>query len=107
MADKPEVKIRFLKPTMYPDDGHQYWNGERCEARKVLVTVADSPEFPQYWAREFVGQKRKAVEVTYGGETFYLDDENGDGWGKVTIGRGSPWCGHKSLSASSVEARRG
>lgn len=51
------------------------WNGEPCEARRVRVIVADAPEFPQYWARRFVGQERAAVEVLYGGQTFYIDDE--------------------------------
>lgn len=28
-----------------------WWNGERCSARTVTVTVADDPQFPQYWAK--------------------------------------------------------
>jgi hypothetical protein len=52
-----------------------FWNGEPCEARQVRVVVADRPKTPRYWARPFVGQERAAVEVTYGGSTFYLDDE--------------------------------
>ena len=99
-----------------------YWNGERCSARKVTVIVADDGSFPAYWARDLVGQRRDAVEVTYGGETFYLDDAEavvpamppeyakalgvpsephvrgaGSGWEKVTIGRGSPSYGHAEL----------
>lgn len=52
-----------------------YWNGERAKARKVTVTVADDPGFPMYWARPLVGQRRDAVEVTYNGRKFYIDDE--------------------------------
>jgi hypothetical protein len=90
-----------------------YWNGEPCEARQVTVVVADSGAFPFYWAREYVGQRRDAVEVVYADSTFYLDDDEhddrpkGDGWWKVTEGHGSPRCGHRSLQIEpgTVEAR--
>lgn len=95
-----------------------FWNGEPTPARKVTLVVADS-EAPRYWARSFVGTRRDAVEIEYGGETFYIDDGEipargmsdtrsaGAGWGKVTIGRGSPRYGHGSLSPvpGTVEAR--
>lgn len=82
------------------------WNGEPCAALRVTATVADSGIFPQYWAREFVGTRRKAVRVEYGGNTFYLDDEDGSGWNKVTHG-GSPNWGHRDLivDPGSVEPR--
>lgn len=76
-----------------------YWNGEPCEARRVVVTVADDERFPLYWAREFVGQRRRAVEVRYGEHVFYLDDEEpARGWDKVTLGHGSPRFGHRELT---------
>ncbi len=80
-----------------------YWNGEPCHARKVTLVVADAPSFPIYWARDHVGTTRRATEVTYGGQVFYLDDEDaggsGDepGWRKVTLGRGSPRYMHRNL----------
>lgn len=85
-------------------DGEQtYWNGETTPARRVRVTIADH-SYPAYWARELVGQERDAVEVTYNGEVFYLDDEahehgttDGAGWRKVTTGHGSPRYGHREL----------
>lgn len=108
-----------------------FWNGDPCEARKVTVEVADDVVFPLYWARPFVGTRRKAVEVTYDGSTFYLDDDAmadpasaeakrlygvevpgrpaGQGWNKVTVGRGSSGRGHRELVAApgSVEPRDG
>lgn len=98
-----------------------WWNGEPCEARVVRVIVADA-EFPNYWARELVGQEREAVEVRYGGEVFFLDNEAwpardvdvsgqtihfaareaGDGWRKVTVGRGSPGLGHANLAVEVI-----
>jgi len=88
-----------------------FWNGEPCEARKVTGVVVDDGRFPQYWARLFVGTERRATEVTYGGNTFYLDDEDwqgsGDepGWRKVTAGRGSPQYMHRSLQLEGVTPR--
>jgi hypothetical protein len=78
------------------------WNGEPAEARRVSVVVADDGRFPAYWARELVGTVRAAVEVTYDGRTFYLDDEDGSGWAKVTVGQGSPRWGHRSLEVERV-----
>ncbi len=82
------------------------WNGEPCAARRITAIVANNDAFPMYWARPFVGMRRKAVEVEYGGDTFYLDDEDASGWNKVTHG-GSPWLTHSSLTVEpgSVEPR--
>lgn len=109
-----------------PERAETFWNGEPCEARKVRVIVADNPTARLYWARGFVGQERDAVEVTYAGQTFYLDDEAfeetrpedldfyqrtgfppgkyeaGSGWDKVTDGRGSPQWGHSNLEIACV-----
>lgn len=81
------------------------WNGEPCAARQITAIVADAA-FPLYWARPFVGRRRNIVEVTYGGETFYLDDEAGEGWHKVTHG-GSPWHSHSNITIEpgSIQAR--
>lgn len=75
---------------------HTQWNGEPCTATRVMAVVADSGRFPEYWARDLVGTGRKAVRVEYGGRTFYLDDEDGSGWHKVTHG-GGPGSAHRSL----------
>lgn len=83
-----------------------YWNGERCAARRVTVVVADDGRFPGYWARELVGTERPAVEVTYNGHIFYIDDENDEGWLKVTKGFGGPRYPHGSLAVSHVSALR-
>lgn len=74
-----------------------YWNGEPCPAKKVRVVVGPSPK-TTWWCAELVGTERNAVRVDYGGQPpFYIDDEEGDGWAKVTRGRGGPECGHKGL----------
>lgn len=72
------------------------WNGEPCQARRITAVVADSTDFPMYWARHLVGTRRNVVEVAYSGETSYLDDEDGSGWHKVTNG-GSPRWAHNNI----------
>jgi hypothetical protein len=86
-----------------------YWNGERAQAARVRLRVADAPAFPGYWAREHVGTIRRAVRVVYGGRRFYLDDEDGSGWRKVTTGHGSPGWPSRSLFGTEVQhaAERG
>ena len=106
-----------------------FWNGEPCQARRVHVIVADAPEFSGYWARPLVGEERSAVEVVYGGQTFYLDNEadeasaesrvvtlpggrevkiesvagyDGWAWDKVTKGQGSPGLGHRTLTIERI-----
>jgi hypothetical protein len=77
-----------------------YWNGELTPARRVRVRVGTSPVVT-WWCANLEGTVRKAVEVRYGGRTFYLDDEDGSGWHKVTAGYGSPNVGHSGLPDSS------
>lgn len=79
-----------------------YWNGEPTPARIVRVIVGPSP-IKTWWCAELEGQEREAVEVAYpGSPPFYLDNENGSGWAKVTQGRGSPAWGHSSLPIQRV-----
>lgn len=95
----PAMKIQAYRLQRNP---RTYWSGQPCAAREVRVIVADAPEFPRYWAREFVGQEREAVEVQAHGEKFYLDNEDGRGWRKVTVGKGSPQWGHGTLRVAAV-----
>jgi hypothetical protein len=83
-------------------DVKTYWNGEPCKATKVVVKVGKSPR-DTWWCAKMEGHQRRAVRVDYGNERFYLDNEDGSGWRKVTDGKGSPQCGHKSLPDDSVE----
>jgi hypothetical protein len=78
-----------------------YWNFKPTPARIVRVIVGKSPR-PTWWCAAFEGQEREAVEVTYGGAKFYLDNEDGSGWEKVTDGRGGPNWSHSELPVSRV-----
>lgn len=95
-----------------------YWNGQETPARPVWVVVADTPDrFPLAWWKPYVGTRRAAVEVVYGDQVFYLDDEGlpdageggaaGMGWRKVTAGRGTFRYFHRNVYPveGSVEPR--
>lgn len=77
-----------------------FWNGESTPARVVRVIVGKAR--PGWWCSGLEGQERRAVEVRYGDQRFYLDNEDGSGWAKVTRGLGSPRYGHKSLPVARV-----
>jgi len=75
-----------------------YWNGEPtlCEQVKIIVGGAYKPT---YWYASLEGTKRKAIKVSYRDKApFYLDDEDGSGWLKVTEGRGMMTYPHASIS---------
>ena len=72
------------------------WNGEPCEAVKVRVIVGPSPR-PTWWCADIEGAEREAVRVTYCGQVFYIDNEDGSGWRKVTDGGGGPSWPHRSV----------
>lgn len=73
-----------------------YWNGDACEAKCVRVVVGLAPA-PTWWCAGMRGTERNAVRVKQGDDIFYLDNEDGSGWAKVTLGYGSPQWGHRSL----------
>jgi hypothetical protein len=78
------------------NDEQTFWNYEPTPCRKVRVIVGECP-VDTWWCAKIVGHEREAVEVSYGNNLFYLDNEHGEGWDKVTIGRGGPDYGHSSI----------
>ena len=82
-----------------------YWNGLPTEVERGTAEVADSPDFPAYWARVegIVGTRIPVVRVVldgvnYGGGTTYLDDREDRGYRKVMFGGGSPRYGHADVT---------
>ncbi len=82
-----------------------YWNGEPCAAERCEVIVGWSST-PTWWCADLEGTKRQAVRVHYAGNVFYLDNEDGSGWAKVTEGHGSPNVASRSLPNSSTRVER-
>lgn len=76
-----------------------FWNFEKTPAKRGTAVVADSPAFPRYWARELVGERIPVVLVEHqDGSRRYLDNRGGQGWDKVTQGRGGPGWPHGDLN---------
>ena len=79
-----------------------FWNGQPCEARRVRVIVGPCLK-STFWHNGLEGTEREAVEVVYAGQQpFYMDNEDGSGWRKVTVGRGGPGWYHASLPVDRV-----
>lgn len=102
MAEEAEEAEEDSSASAADEREPTFWQGRPCEARQVSVVVVDDSRYAGYWARDLIGQRRNAVEVTDGGRTFYLDDEpfagsSEPGWAKVTIGRGTDQYGHREL----------
>lgn len=91
-------------PPVQPRKVKTYWNGEPANCRRVVVRVG-TVERPTWWCAGMEGTEREAVEVNYCNQTFYLDNENGSAWLKVTKGGGGPEWGHKSLPDDSEVLR--
>ncbi len=75
-----------------------YWDGEDATFKGVTYEVTEAKEGELWWQNQFIGQRRQGLEITYGDQTWIIDNEHGDGFYKVTYGKGSPQCGHKSVS---------
>jgi hypothetical protein len=91
------------RATVKSDEPQAFWNGLPTQAARGTAVVADAPEFPMYWARDIVGQRIAVVwvnldGVNYGGGETYLDDRDGSGWRKVTVGHGGPQYGHSDVA---------
>jgi hypothetical protein len=82
-----------------------FWNGEPCLARRVLIRVGECP-FPQGWYKHLVGTEMRAVEITQDSETFYIADQDGNGWHKTFVEGGGPHWGHKSVTCAEVLRER-
>lgn len=85
------------------DAAGTFWNGMPTQAVRGSAVVAPSSEFPEYWAKELIGQRIEVVRVdldgvNYGGGVSYLENQDGEGWRKVTEGHGSPSYPHKDLA---------
>lgn len=54
-----------------------YWNGKLVKAVRCVVVLGqpDLQQSPLHWARDHVGEERRAVEVWSDGACFHIDDE--------------------------------
>lgn len=87
-----------------PCETKTYWNGEPCKARRVIAKVGIAAK-PTYWYAPLESQEIRAVEVEYNGQKFMISDVDGEGWHKVTVGKGSPHLGHSSFEGEVLTER--
>lgn len=73
------------------------WNYEPCQAWRGTVIVG-RVDVPTWWCAGMEGQRRKCVKVvSWDGEPFYVDDEDGRGTAKVYDRGGGPDSSHASI----------
>lgn len=99
----PEVKVAFSVGKRVFTHGRVIpgakWDGADVKATEMIVVVGDSGH-PNYWAKGFIGMRRRAVKCVRDKQIWYLDDEDGQGYVKVTLGQGSMGYGHRTLYVS-------
>jgi hypothetical protein len=84
-----------------PKPSETFWNNEPCDVRHVVVKVGKAEKL-SFWYAPLEGQNRLCLEVRQHGRSFLMDNEDGSAWHKVTVGRGTMWLGHKSISGEIV-----
>lgn len=103
----------ITKPREYPKQAEAAprWNGEPCEAAKGTVEVG-KVESPTWWCAGMEGTRRRCVRITYPAsprpdrhepQTFFIDDEDGQGTRKVWQEGGGPGSSHKGLPVDKPE----
>lgn len=74
-----------------------YWQGEEVNYEVIELIVEDDLEYPLFWARVFVGDKRQAVRVTTkDGYSWVMDNEYGEALLKIYSG-GWPDKSHATI----------
>lgn len=105
-ADTLQFYRKYLVAGARLSPGHvinsAQWNGKPCRARTVLIELADCPQYQNYWARAIVGQECNAVEVTVGDHVFYMDNQDGTGYAKITAGCGMWIFPHREVRPARI-----
>jgi hypothetical protein len=78
-----------------------YWNNEEVSISGVNYLVTQSGT-PLHWQNLHVGSTRQGIKIQYCGTSFVIDNENGDGYRKITKGRGSLQYSHKSVDNPNI-----
>lgn len=74
-----------------------FWNGEPATFTVVEYEVTKSEE-PLYWNNLNVGTRRQAIQIKQDEWIWLIDNQFGDGYYKVTAGKGMWTSAHKSIT---------
>ena len=77
------------------------WNNLPVAARVVNVVIGTAPK-ETWWTTGMEGKRRKVVEVSQADKQYYLDFEDGKCVWKLTMGRGAPALGYKTVPVERV-----
>jgi hypothetical protein len=74
-----------------------FWNGLPAEITPVTYEIGPHTiDAALWWSKRLEGKRRQGLKVEQDGNIFFIDNEYGDGYYKVTTGKGMPEYGHKS-----------
>lgn len=62
------------------------WNGEPCSIQHITVLLSEEQEQKTFWFSVFAGTERRVLKITQGGQSFIIDNEDGQGIDKVING---------------------
>lgn len=79
------------------------WNGQDCQATSGSVVVGKSPK-STWWCAELEGERVPCVRVKYGDRTFYISNENYQGFDKVFNHHGALNVPHASIPVDDLES---
>lgn len=103
-AEIAEHKLRFGQDPIAKsqETPNAFWNGAPTRATRGSAIVTDNGTFPEYWAKELVGERIPVVRVVLdgvnaGGGVMFLDDRDGTGWYKVTEAFGGSNYPHRNV----------
>ncbi len=75
-----------------------FWNGLPAEITPITYEIGPhNIDTALWWSKRLEGTRRQGLKIEQGEQSFIIDNEHGDGYYKVTIGKGSPTHGHKSV----------
>lgn len=74
-----------------------FWNGEPCKFYAIRYLIQEVLNSPYHWQNKYIGTYRQIIRVEYGEQFFYIDNEHGSGYYKLTEGEGSPQYPHNSI----------
>lgn len=74
-----------------------FWNGELAFFTACNIKLLYDEENIGWWQNARVGEIIQCIEITYGNQTWVINNDDGHGYFKVTKAMGDPWCPHKSI----------
>lgn len=75
-----------------------YWNGQpTAQFEGITYEVTHVEKTPLHWQNSVVGTRRQGIQIHYEDHKWVIDNEHGEGYYKLTEGKGMWTSGHKTV----------